>query len=163
MKAFGVIPARYGSSRFPGKPLADIEGKPMIVRVYERAKLAKTLDGVIVATDDERIINAVKDHGGKAVMTSKDHPNGTQRIAEAVKDVDADLFINIQGDEPLLQPAGVGEDDLRAQLPEVRGEVQPPSADGALAQRKTAVRYRRRPGALSHLWQRAAAALQRGQ
>lgn len=104
MKAIGVIPARYGSSRLPGKPLAEIEGKPMIVRVYEQAKQAKSLAGVLVATDDERILRVVEEYRGKAVMTAKDHPNGTQRIAEAVKDIDAELFINIQGDEPLLDP-----------------------------------------------------------
>ncbi len=104
MKAIGVIPARYGSTRLPGKPLAEIEGKPMIVRVYERAQQAKSLAGVLVATDDERILRAVEEHQGKAVMTAKDHPNGTQRIAEAVKDLDAELIINIQGDEPLLDP-----------------------------------------------------------
>ena len=78
MKAIGVIPARYASTRLPGKPLVDIEGKPMIVRVYERAKLAETLDDVLVATDDERIARAVEEHGGAAVMTSRiipmEHP-----------------------------------------------------------------------------------------
>lgn len=104
MKAIGVIPARYASTRLPGKPLVDIEGKPMIVRVYERAKLAETLDDVLVATDDERIARAVEEHGGAAVMTSKDHPNGTSRLAQVAKDTDAEIFINIQGDEPLLDP-----------------------------------------------------------
>lgn len=103
-KAIGIIPARYGSSRFPGKPLADICGKPMVVRVYERAMQAQSLDEVLVATDDERILDAVKSHGGVAVMTAKSHPNGTNRLVEAAANRDAEFFINIQGDEPLLDP-----------------------------------------------------------
>jgi len=103
MKVVGVIPSRYSSTRLPGKPLKDICGKSMVQRVYERAKQSKLLDEVIVATDDKRIIEEVDRFKGKAVMTSVNHPNGTSRIAEAVKDIDADLVINIQGDEPLIR------------------------------------------------------------
>lgn len=103
MKIIGAIPSRYSSTRLPGKPLKDICGKSMVQRVYERAKQSKLLDEIIVATDDMRIIEEVKKFGGQAIMTSLNHPNGTSRIAEAVKDIDADLVINIQGDEPLIR------------------------------------------------------------
>ncbi len=109
MKAIGVIPARYASTRLPGKPLKDIAGKPMIQHVYERALAARSLDSVIVATDDERIVRAVKKFGGRAVMTSADHPNGTSRAAEAVKGEVVDIVINIQGDEPLIAPEMIDE------------------------------------------------------
>lgn len=97
-----VIPARYGSTRFPGKPLVPIAGKPMIQRVYEAAAACRAIDQVLVATDDERIRAAVEAFGGTAVMTSSDHQTGTDRIAEAVRHIPADLILNIQGDEPLL-------------------------------------------------------------
>ena len=103
MKVVGVIPSRYASTRLPGKPLKDICGKSMVQRVYERAKQSKLLDEVIVATDDKRIIEEVERFKGKAVMTSVNHPNGTSRIAEAVKNMDVDLIINIQGDEPFIR------------------------------------------------------------
>lgn len=104
MKFIGIIPARYGSSRFPGKPLADMAGKPMIQRVYEQVK--KALDEVWVATDDERIIKAVETFGGKAVLTSPDHKSGTDRSNEAYTKIGLgfDVIINIQGDEPFIQP-----------------------------------------------------------
>lgn len=109
MKAICVIPARYASTRLPGKPLADICGKPMIVRVYERAKLAEKVSEVIVATDDERILQAVE-KSGKAMMTRTDHKTGTDRLAEvAEKFPDADLIVNVQGDEPLIEPALIDE------------------------------------------------------
>lgn len=101
-----VIPARYASTRLPGKPLKDIQGKPMVVRVYERAKKAQRVADVIVATDDHRIADAVKSHGGKAVMTRVDHPTGTDRLAEVAKQFpDVDVILNVQGDEPLIDPA----------------------------------------------------------
>ena len=103
MKVIGVIPSRYSSTRLPGKPLKDICGKSMVQRVYERAKQSKLLDEVIVATDDKRIVEEVERFKGKAVMTSVDHSNGTSRIAEAVKNLDVDLVINIQGDEPFIR------------------------------------------------------------
>lgn len=105
MKIVCVIPARYASTRLPGKPLADIAGKPMVVRTYGRALLAKKPSEVIVAVDDERVLSAVQSAGGKAVMTAKNHPTGTDRLAEvAEKFPDADVIINIQGDEPLIDP-----------------------------------------------------------
>jgi 3-deoxy-manno-octulosonate cytidylyltransferase (CMP-KDO synthetase) len=104
MKIVGIIPARYASTRFPGKPLVDIGCKPMIRRVYEQAKQAKSLAGVIVATDDERIYNTVLSFGGKAMMTSSGHVNGTERCAEAAAKLDADVIVNIQGDEPFIHP-----------------------------------------------------------
>ncbi len=97
-----VIPARYGSTRFPGKPLALIAGKSMIQRVYEATAACPAIDQVLVATDDERIYAAVEAFGGMAVMTSSNHETGTDRIAEAVENVPADLIVNVQGDEPLL-------------------------------------------------------------
>ena len=105
MKAIGVIPSRYGSSRFPGKPLAMLAGKPLVAWVVEAVKKASRLDDVIVATDDERIVSAVEAHGGKAVMTPSDLPSGTDRIACAAGDfADDDILVNIQGDEPLIDP-----------------------------------------------------------
>ncbi|MEO5368697.1 MAG: 3-deoxy-manno-octulosonate cytidylyltransferase [Magnetococcus sp. DMHC-1] len=98
-----IIPARYASTRLPGKPLADIAGKPMIQHVYERAAQAR-LDRVLVATDDERIQQAVLAFGGEVIMTSPDHPSGTDRVAEAARHLEADLIVNVQGDEPLLHP-----------------------------------------------------------
>ena len=102
-----VIPARYGSVRLPGKPLVPLAGKPMVQRVYEKAKLAKTASRVIVATDDERILKAVEAFGGEARMTRSDHRTGTERIAEVAAHTEGDVFVNVQGDEPLLDPASV--------------------------------------------------------
>lgn len=107
MRIVGVIPARYYSSRFPGKPLADICGKPMIQHVYERASKCPYLSEVVVATDDERIYNVVHKFGGKVVLTSLQHRSGTDRVAEAVRDLEADIVVNIQGDEPLLDPGSI--------------------------------------------------------
>jgi 3-deoxy-manno-octulosonate cytidylyltransferase (CMP-KDO synthetase) len=106
-RIIGVIPARYASSRFPGKALADLHGKPMVQHVVERAARAGLLDEVFVATDDARIRDAVLAFGGKVCMTSPAHPSGTDRIAEAVRDLPCDLVVNIQGDEPLLDPVMV--------------------------------------------------------
>lgn len=104
MKFIAIIPARYASTRFPGKPLADMGGKPMIQRVYEQVKRA--IHDVWVATDDSRIFETVKAFGGKAVMTSTDHRSGTDRIQEAYSKIgeDFDVVINVQGDEPFIQP-----------------------------------------------------------
>ena len=104
MKVVGVIPARYRSARLEGKPLAEIGGKPMIQHVYERSAESKLLDDLLVATDDERIFNAVRAFGGKAVMTSREHPSGMDRVAEAAEKSDADVVVNIQGDEPFISP-----------------------------------------------------------
>lgn len=107
MKFIGIIPSRYASTRFPGKPLADMDGKPMIQRVYEQAK--QSLDHVWVATDDNRILNAVESFGGNAVMTSPSHRSGTDRCHEAYLNIGQpfDVIINIQGDEPFVQPAQI--------------------------------------------------------
>ncbi|MBN4062213.1 MAG: 3-deoxy-manno-octulosonate cytidylyltransferase [Flavobacteriales bacterium] len=109
MKAVGIIPARYASSRFPGKPLVEIDGKSMIQRVYEQAKKAASLSIVIVATDDERIESHVNGFGGEAVMTSSAHQSGTDRCAEVAGKHyhDYDVAVNIQGDEPFINPAQI--------------------------------------------------------
>lgn len=104
MEIIVVIPARYGSSRLPGKSLCDLGGKPVIQHVYERVSLARGIRRIIVATDDERIAKAVRSFNGEVIMTSKDHPNGTCRVAEAVKGLDCDGVINVQGDEPFIDP-----------------------------------------------------------
>jgi len=101
-KASGIIPARYESHRFPGKPLAPILGKPLIQRVYERAKQAESLENVIIATDDQRIFDASLSFGADVRMTSSGHRSGTSRVAEIAAQLDSPLIINIQGDEPLL-------------------------------------------------------------
>ena len=109
MKTLGVIPARFASSRLPGKVIADLCGKPLIQWVYERSQKASLLNELIVATDDERIERVVKKFGGKAVMTDINHPNGTSRAAEAVRNLDADIVVNIQGDEPLISSVMINE------------------------------------------------------
>jgi 3-deoxy-manno-octulosonate cytidylyltransferase (CMP-KDO synthetase) len=106
-KVVVVIPARYGSTRLPGKPLVSLNGKPMIQRVYERAKSARRVDRVIVATDDDRIVKTVTSFGGEARMTRPDHRTGTERVAEVAAHVEGEVFVNVQGDEPLLDPAAV--------------------------------------------------------
>lgn len=107
IKTIGVIPARWGSTRFPGKSLAPLCGKPLIQWVVERARAARKLEEVVVATDDERIRRVVEGFGGRAVMTAAGHPSGTDRVAEAVKRVapEAEIVVNIQGDEPLIEPS----------------------------------------------------------
>ena len=109
MRVIGVIPARFQSSRLAGKPLADILGRPMVQHVYERARRATNLDDVLVATDDERIRSAVTAFGGAVVMTSPDHRSGTDRVAEAAAALEADVVVNIQGDEPMLDPLMIEE------------------------------------------------------
>ena len=109
MKIIGVIPARYKSSRFPGKPLVDICGKPMIWWVYQQAKKVPEFDEVYVATDDERIEAACDEHHMKVIMTSDKHETGSDRVAEVATKVDGDLFVNIQGDEPVINPEMIQE------------------------------------------------------
>jgi len=110
MKILGIIPARYASTRFPGKPLVDIAGKSMIQRVYEQAKKCDTLTEVIVATDDERIFNHVHEFGGVAVMTADTHQSGTDRCAEvAQQHREYQVIINIQGDEPFIEPEQINK------------------------------------------------------
>lgn len=130
MKVLCVIPARYASTRLPGKPLKDIAGKPMVVRVYERASKAERVSETLVATDDQRIYDAVLAHGGKAQMTRADHPTGTDRLAEvAASRPDADLIVNVQGDEPLIDPGLIDqlavcfEQDRELQMATVKTEI----------------------------------------
>ncbi len=111
-KVICFIPARAESTRFPGKPLADIEGKPMIVRVLERALESDLLDSVYVATDSEEILKSVEAFGGKAILTARDHRSGTDRIAQAARDVGLhadDVVVNVQGDQPLFEPEMIDE------------------------------------------------------
>ncbi|MBE7414285.1 MAG: 3-deoxy-manno-octulosonate cytidylyltransferase [Deltaproteobacteria bacterium] len=121
MKIAVIIPARHASTRLEGKPLADINGKPMVWRVYERAKAAGLPNEVSVATDDERILKAVHSLGGRAVMTSASHASGTDRVAEAALSTDAEIIVNLQGDEPLIDPSCI-DAAIRPMLddPEVR-------------------------------------------
>ncbi|GAB6137338.1 3-deoxy-manno-octulosonate cytidylyltransferase [Halanaerobaculum tunisiense] len=104
MKVVAIIPARYASTRLPGKPLKEIAGQPMIQHVYERTNQANHLDQVIVATDDQRIYNQVADFGGQVRMTSSEHQTGTDRLAEVAQDLEAEIIVNVQGDEPLIRP-----------------------------------------------------------
>lgn len=109
MKITAIIPARYASTRFEGKALADIMGKPMVQRVYERAARASLVSEVIVATDDERIAAAVRAFGGRAELTGSGHETGTDRLAEVAGRLDSDIIVNVQGDEPLIEPAMIDE------------------------------------------------------
>lgn len=101
MKILGVIPVRFASTRFPGKPLAIISGKPMVQHVYERSKKSKSLDDLIIATDDSRIFSVAKGFGAKVVLTGE-HPTGTDRIAEVARNINTEIVVNIQGDEPVI-------------------------------------------------------------
>jgi 3-deoxy-manno-octulosonate cytidylyltransferase (CMP-KDO synthetase) len=112
MRLVALIPARFGSTRFPGKPLADVLGKPLIQRVYEQAQLVPELDGLYVATDDERIRGCVEGFGGRALLTRADHPSGSDRLAEAAAALNLapeDIVINIQGDQVVFPPPLIGE------------------------------------------------------
>jgi 3-deoxy-manno-octulosonate cytidylyltransferase (CMP-KDO synthetase) len=104
-----VIPARYASTRFPGKPLADIEGRPMIEHVYRRVSSSSRVSKVIVATDDLRIATRVMEFGGQVKLTSMDHQSGTDRLAEVAASLDCDIVVNVQGDEPLIDPRSIDE------------------------------------------------------
>ncbi|MFT3680555.1 MAG: 3-deoxy-manno-octulosonate cytidylyltransferase [Ferruginibacter sp.] len=119
----GIIPARYASTRFPGKPLIDIQGKSMLQRVYGQASKSRLLHKVVVATDDERIFNHVKDFGGAVVMTAGHHPSGTDRCWDALQQLEEDFkyVINIQGDEPFIEPEQI--DELAAVLADGRTEL----------------------------------------
>lgn len=107
MSMIAVIPSRYASTRLPGKPLVDICGKPMVQHVYERVRRVSLFDEVLVATDDERIANAVEAFGGAACMTSPDCPSGSDRLIEVAKSHPADVYVNVQGDEPLVEPSSI--------------------------------------------------------
>ncbi len=102
-RAVGIVPARFASTRFPGKPIVPIAGLPMIQRVWEGARTAKCLDEVVIATDDERIAEVCRGFGAPVAMTAADHPTGTDRLAEAARGLDAEIVVNIQGDEPLIE------------------------------------------------------------
>jgi 3-deoxy-manno-octulosonate cytidylyltransferase (CMP-KDO synthetase) len=120
MMIVAVIPARYGSTRLPAKPLADICGKPMIQWVYEKSKLSKLCDRVVVATDDERVASVVRGFGGEVVMTSAEIQSGTDRMAAVARMVDGDIFVNVQGDEPLIDGKAID----RAILPVKQGKFE---------------------------------------
>ena len=131
MKVLCVIPARFASTRLPGKPLKDIAGKPMVVRVYERASQAGLVDETLVATDDERIKEAVEAAGGRAMLTRADHATGTDRLAEVAEAYpQVDLIVNVQGDEPLIEPglidqlAGLFADEPDLQMATVKTEMK---------------------------------------
>lgn len=107
MNALAVIPARYASTRMPGKPLVSLAGKPMIQHVYERVRRARSIARAIVATDDERILQAVKEFGGEALPTRLDHRSGTERVAEVATQIEAEIYVIVQGDEPLVAPEAI--------------------------------------------------------
>lgn len=138
-KVLGVIPARYGSTRLPGKPLKDLAGKPMIQHVYERANKADLIDNLIVATDDSRIAETVESFGGKVMMTSSDHSTGTDRVAEVARKKDAEFTINIQGDEPLIQADVIDSvvSALRTNTPQVATPISPIKRESALTNENT--------------------------
>jgi 3-deoxy-manno-octulosonate cytidylyltransferase (CMP-KDO synthetase) len=121
-KAVAIIPARFDSTRFPGKPLAVLNGKPLIQHVYEQVAFANLIDTIFVATDDKKIFDAVTSFGGRAVMTSPKHTSGTDRVAEVARDIDCDIIVNVQGDEPFIKPEMVDDvikllnDDQRASI-----------------------------------------------
>lgn len=129
MKAIGVIPARWGATRFEGKVLANLLGKSVIQHVWENAKKAKTLDDLVVACDDERIKKVVEGFGGKAIYTSPDQPSGTDRLAEVVNPLDVKIAVNIQGDEPLIKPIMIDnlvialEDEKVAQMATIKKKI----------------------------------------
>ena len=109
MKVIGIIPARFSSTRFAGKVLADLGGKPVVQHVWENAKNSKILDDLIIATDDERVMEAAKDFDAKVVYTSPDQPSGTDRLIEVVNPIDVEVIVNVQGDEPMVRPEMIDE------------------------------------------------------
>ncbi len=132
LQAVGVIPSRYRSTRFPGKALATLFGKPLVQHVWERSTSARSLERVLVATDDARILEAVRAFGGEALLTSPDHPSGTDRLAEVARRIEAPIYVNIQGDEPLVDPRDIDAlvEELRrdstVQMATLRGPVRSP-------------------------------------
>jgi len=134
--ALGVIPARYGSTRLPGKPLVPIAGRPLVQHVWERARAAQRLAALVVATDDERIARVVRSFGGEVVMTSSAHPSGTDRLAEAAAARPEGIIVNIQGDEPLVDPHDIDVlvDGLAAEPACVMATLSVPLADRAMAE-----------------------------
>lgn len=152
MSVAAIIPARYASTRFPGKSLANETGKPLIQHVYEAAAAARRVDRVLVATDDRRIAAAVDAFGGEAVMTRGDHPSGTDRIAQVADGLDAELIINVQGDEPEMDPAAIDA------LVELMG-VRPDASMGTLACRFTRAADVQNPACVKVVLDRAGNAL----
>jgi len=131
MIAIVIIPARYDSTRFPGKPLCLLKGKPLIQHVYENSKRSRLAKDVVVATDSETIFERVLAFGGKSVMTDKDHPSGTDRIAEVAASLDYDIIVNVQGDEPLIRPEMIDDvitalDDTRASIGTLIKKIEDP-------------------------------------
>jgi len=131
MTSIVIIPARYDSTRFPGKPLYPLKGVPVIQHVYNNARRARLVDDVIVATDSETIFERVLAFGGKAVMTDKRHPSGTDRIAEVASSIDYDIIVNVQGDEPLVRPEMIDDvitvlDDKRASIGTLIKKIENP-------------------------------------
>jgi len=158
MKIVAIIPARYGSTRFEGKPLADILGKPMIQRVYEGVCQSRLIDTVIVATDDERILRAVEGFGGMGVMTSPAHATGSDRVAEVARKLKAEIIVNIQGDEPLLKGTTIDKairpllkdpaiplSTLMTRLEEVKDWLNPNVAKVVVSQKGFALYFSRSP------------------
>ena len=157
-KISAIIPARYGSTRFEGKPLADILGKPMIQYVYEGVRQSKLIDEVIIATDDQRILEAVKAFGGKAVMTSPSHFTGTDRVAEVARNLRSEIIVNVQGDEPLINGNFIDKairplltnDDLQmstlmTRIEEVRDWLNPHIVKVVVDQKNFALYFSRSP------------------
>lgn len=130
MRAIGVIPARWGATRFEGKVIANLLGKPVIQHVWENAKKARTLDDLVVACDDERIMKVVEAFGGKAVYTSPNQPSGTDRLAEVINPLEVDIAVNIQGDEPLMKSIMIDnlvlalEDEKAAQMATMMKKIE---------------------------------------
>ena len=133
LQVVALIPARFGSTRFPGKPLADIDGRPMIEHVYRRAESASSVSEVIVATDDLRIATRVSDFGGRVRLTKPTHQSGTDRLAEVVAKIDCDIAVNVQGDEPLIDPRAIDQaiapllDDPTVQMTTLYKRITQPS------------------------------------
>ncbi len=158
MKVAAIIPARYGSTRFEGKPLADILGKPMIQWVYEGVSRSRLINEVIVATDDRRIVETVEGFGGKALMTSPDHATGSDRVAEVARRRRAEIIVNVQGDEPLLtgaivdqavkpllKDASVPLSTLMTRIEEVKDWINPNTVKVVVDQRGFALYFSRSP------------------
>ena len=158
MKIAAVIPARYGSTRFEGKPLADILGKPMIQHVYEGVCQSKLIDEIIVATDDQRILEVVQSFGGRAVMTSPDHTTGSDRVAEVARKFKPEIIVNVQGDEPLIKGAIIDKairplltdktisiSTLMARIDEVKDWLNPHIVKVVIDQKNFALYFSRSP------------------
>jgi len=165
MDAVGIIPARWTSSRFPGKPLAEIAGRPMIQWTWEGARTAETLRDVVIATDDPRIAEVARSFGAEVALTSADHPTGTDRLAEVAATLDDDLVVNIQGDEPLIAGFVIDAvvaaliDDPSAEMSTVVHTLAPGASDDPnrvkvlLDDDGRAVDFARRPAGTGYVWQ----------